>query len=496
MALPDGFDPERALLPGLPPCEGGRMSDTLYNAGYGLHYLDGQGMELTRGFRGSPFVMLQRMQRFTMSGYEVTSMPDKPSVTMTDGRLRIDAWLEDQRLHSRVIRVDGLPQDPPTWVRTVTDTTAEAFDRYLTLLAENGYTREWARALDGNRFVSLTGHGRRLYGALYPAQGLYRWIDDPVSVPLTDFCTPGGEQDFLLCQFGLHHSLMVDGISADCGMLYFLRLKDGSLFVIDGGEYEQATDAAVADALALMHRLTGTAEGQRIPIAAWFCTHAHEDHTDFFAKLLRFHHDEMDVQRVIFNFPTMDRYTYPLALHQAIDRLIRYFPNVRYLKAHTGQQFSLGGVTFDILQTHEDGTGPQGEEQIGDFNDTSVVLKATADGASFLCTGDISWRAEAPLLARFSPDTLRCGAVQAAHHMINQLDYLYGIAAPEYMLVPQSHAATEDGNIRYRTLRSLLPEENLLFTSAGTHILAASEGRWQLREVLPSVQEPYDGSFL
>ena len=116
MALPDGFDPARALLPGLPPCEGGRMSDTLYNAGYGLHYLDGQGMELTRGFRGSPFVMLQRMQRFTMSGYEVTSMPDKPSVTMTDGRLRIDAWLEDQRLHSRVIRVDGLPQDPPTWV--------------------------------------------------------------------------------------------------------------------------------------------------------------------------------------------------------------------------------------------------------------------------------------------------------------------------------------------------------------------------------------------
>ena len=90
MALPDGFDPERALLSGLPPCEGGRMSDTLYNAGYGLHYLDGQGMELTRGFRGSPFVMLQRMQRFTMSGYEVTSMPDKPSVTMTDGRLRID----------------------------------------------------------------------------------------------------------------------------------------------------------------------------------------------------------------------------------------------------------------------------------------------------------------------------------------------------------------------------------------------------------------------
>ena len=64
------------------------------------------------------------------------------------------------------------------------------------------------------------------------------------------------------------------------------------------------------------------------------------------------------------------------------------------------------------------------------------------------------------------------------------------------MLVPQSHAATEDGNIRYRTLRSLLPEENLLFTSAGTHILAASEGRWQLREILPSVQEPYDGSFL
>lgn len=88
------------------------------------------------------------------------------------------------------------------------------------------------------------------------------------------------------------------------------------------------------------------------------------------------------------------------------------------------------------------------------------------------------------------------GAVQASHHMINQPDHLFGVAAPDDILVHQSHAATEDGNIRCRTLRSMLPEENLLFTSAGTHILAAKEGRWLLREVLPSVQEPYDGSFL
>ncbi|MGN0747700.1 MAG: hypothetical protein ACI4ML_13550 [Aristaeellaceae bacterium] len=496
MALPDGFDPARALLPGLPPYEGGRMSDTLYNAGYGLHYLDAQGVELDRGFRGSPYVMLQRLQRFALSGYEVTSIPDRPSAAIADGRLRIDAWLQDGRLHSRVVRTDGLPQDPPCWVRTVTDTTPAAFDRYTALLNRMGYGCEWSRTLDGNRYVSLTGQGRRLYGALYPFRGLARWLDDPVSDPLTDFCTPGGEQEFLLCQYGLHHNLMRDGTTADCGMLYFLRLKDSSLFVIDGGEFEQATDAAVADALALMRRLTATAEGQRIPIAAWFCTHAHEDHTDFFAKLMRFHHDDMDVQRIIFNFPTMDRYTYPLAIHPAMDRLIRYYPHARYLKVHTGQRFELGGVAFDILQTHEDATGPQGEEQLGDFNDTSTVLKATADGASFLCTGDISYRAEGPLLARFSPDTLRCGAVQSAHHMINQLDHLYGATAPAFVLVPQSHMAAEDDNIRYRTLRSILPEEKLLFTSAGTHILAASEGRWLLREILPSVQAPFDGSFL
>ncbi|MGN1021529.1 MAG: hypothetical protein ACI4O7_14290 [Aristaeellaceae bacterium] len=496
MALPDGFDPARALLPGLPPFADGRMSDTLYHAGYGLRYLDGRGMELRRRFRGNALAMLQRLQRFVLSGYEVTGRPDRPSVAITDGRLKIDAWQEDTWLHSRVVRVDGLAQDPPCWVRTVTDTTPDAFDRYLALLEDSGYAPEWARTLDGCSFVSLTGHGRRLWGAMYPAQGLCRWADDPVSDPLTAFRTPGGEQAFLVCQYGLHNHLMRDGITSDCGMLYFLRLKDGSLFVIDGGEMEQATDAAVADALCLMRRLTGTAEGRRIPIAAWFCTHAHEDHTDFFGKLLRFHHGEMDVQRVILNFPDMARYTYPVALHQTIDRLIRFFPGVRFLKAHTGQQFSLGGVTFDVLQTHEDGTGPQGEEQLGDFNDTSTVLKASADGVSFLCTGDISWRAEGPLLSRFRPETLRCGCVQSPHHMINQLDHLYGVVAPEYVLVPQSRIAAEDNNVRYRTLRALLPEERLLFTSAGTHILAASHGRWQLQEILPSPQEPFDGSFL
>ena len=68
MALPDGFDPARALLPGLPPYEGGRMSDALYNAGYGLHYLDDKGMELRRKFRENSLVMLQRRQRFVLSG--------------------------------------------------------------------------------------------------------------------------------------------------------------------------------------------------------------------------------------------------------------------------------------------------------------------------------------------------------------------------------------------------------------------------------------------
>ena len=34
------------------------------------------------------------------------------------------------------------------------------------------------------------------------------------------------------------------GLGIDCGMLYIVRLPDRSLFLVDGGEMEQATEAA------------------------------------------------------------------------------------------------------------------------------------------------------------------------------------------------------------------------------------------------------------
>lgn len=495
MAQPIGWNQAHALLPGLPPYAGGRMSDTMYHAGYGLHPLDAQGVTVRSKYYRNAWAMLEEMQRFVFNGFDLSCTSAGPAVFMTNGRLRMEMHLEEgQLVRSAALCGQEIRRDSPTWVRTVTETSPEAFEAYVRLLESEGFAHTWSRELDGNLFVSLTRSGRNLYAAYYAQARLSRWIDDPVSSPLADFCTPGGNQEALLCQYGLHYGKMKEGVSADCGMLYFLRLKDGTLFVIDGGMYEQATDAATADMLQLMHELTGTAPGEKIPIAAWFCTHAHDDHMDGFCKMLRFHHDEMDVQRVIFNFPEDAQYPYLPAIYLLFDRLAQYYPHVRYLKAHTGQHFELGGVAFDVLLTHEDSTAAHGDERIGTFNDTSTVLRASVDGVRFLCLGDMYRPAEALLLGHFQMDTIRSNAIQVAHHMINQLDYIYAAAAPEVALVPQSADAAADGNIRYRTLCSLLPEENIHFASAGTQIFVARDGRWQLREVRPSCQEEYDGS--
>lgn len=53
------------------------------------------------------------------------------------------------------------------------------------------------------------------------------------------------------------------------------------------------------------------------------------------------YHGEMDVERLIFNFPACSSWLLAPQVSILKERLHRCCPNARYLKCHTGQQFTL-----------------------------------------------------------------------------------------------------------------------------------------------------------
>lgn len=243
-----------------------------------------------------------------------------------------------------------------------------------------------------------------------------------------------------------------------------------------------------------MRLMSGAPEGEKLPIAAWFCTHAHDDHMDLFAKLLRFHHDELDVRRAVFNFPANEHYPLPPQAYILMERINAHCPGVRYLKAQTGHCFTLAGVRFEVLMTHGDSTGAAGDEITGCFNDTSTVLKVSYDGVSFLLLGDIDNGAESVLLAHYGADTLHCAVMQAAHHLINRLERLYPVVSPDVALVPQHIRRAIASNEKYQTLLKTVPAQNQYYASCATDIFRISNGALSLIERFPIAGGVFDFS--
>lgn len=132
---------------------------------------------------------------------------------------------------------------PPRWLLT----QLPALERY-------GYTPVWRNQIEDNPFLTLSSGTHRIYAAFYPREWVARFVQDDLSAPLEAVGSEEAADGSLqLCQFGLYYSYMRPGCCADCGMLYIVKLPDQSLFLVDGGETEQATDAAAAETIEGYH---------------------------------------------------------------------------------------------------------------------------------------------------------------------------------------------------------------------------------------------------
>ncbi len=500
------MDLKNELLEGLPMYEGGSPSIKLYNAGGGLYderMLDENiPMPIENGSImpiGAFKTLINDLHKKYKGRWE--KCPDN----ILSSKIFFNHRLLQVRYNKSTGQISAFyideyapeKEDKSSFLRAVIKTNAEEFLNYIDVLKAEGFDVIFENKLEGNIFYELKKGDRLIYGYFTKGDRTARFIDDKVSCSINEFGyeTENIEGATEVYQYALKQSERVDGFVTDCGMIYIIKLSDNSLFVVDGGAYEQATDDAVLNLYQFMKDLTG---GGAIKIACWFCTHGHADHMAMFGKLLRLYHNDIELQRVMFNFPSIDFRPLEPQCYLTINRINQYYPNVKYLKPHAGQSFMLSSAKFDILQTHECHTAYGCNEMPEDFNDTSTVLKITFDNKVFLMLGDINKIGEAQLLKHYSEDTLKSDLVQAAHHLFNTLYYIYDVADPEYIVVPtRVESKTNHDKMKYARLVLTRTDDQVFFASDdGTHGFAVRDGK--LTRIYHDILRggEYDGSDL
>ena len=335
---------------------------------------------------------------------------------------------------------DAGPTPEDTQMHIIRDTDETAFSAYCALLAESGFACLFSRDEDYGLFRQYQNAATLVYTYYSPAEQTVRVLSDKCSASLPDFAHAPQKprhMDTQFMQFGLLYDDMIRWTSCDCGMNYVLRLRDGRLIVIDGGECEQATQTALGEFMKRVRAMTQTNEGDPVRIALWYCTHPHDDHMDFFTKLLEKYGGMIELERVMFNFASDSVLGLNDYVQQMRRTVVRHSPDAQFLKVHTGMDFSIGGARFDVLFTHEDLLALESEEPDYDgTNTTSTVLRLSFEDVSVLFLADADDTVGDVLNRRF-PQGLSCTFVQAAHHLINRVEHIYRMIRAERVLIPE-----------------------------------------------------------
>lgn len=333
-------------------------------------------------------------------------------------------------------------------MRLVSDTNEEEYSAYIKKLQDAGFEKIYENHTPVFDGCQLKKDDNLLYIYLNRPMGQVRIIEDRTGISVKDFSyTSERTESAEIYQYGLYYGSSTE-VTVNCGMFYIIRLCDNSLFMIDGGHYKQCSDVAVEGMYRFLRKITGTGEQEKIRIAAWFFTHAHDDHMAACVRLLKKYPGVFQVERIMFNFPSSSlRWGDPDIM--ILKKVLRECcPDVMCLKLHSGQSITLANVRFDVLYTHEDAVNAERSAMFPllDFNCTTTILKMTTGGGTVMWLGDTNVEAEELLVNYLPKEVLKADVVQIAHHCYNYLSKLYPIIDADYAMLPNDYHGGHSGN--------------------------------------------------
>ncbi len=189
---------------------------------------------------------------------------------------------------------------------------------------------------------------------------------------------------------------------------YVITTTDGTLLVIDGGHRRDADNL-----LAHLRTITGQ---ERPHIDAWILSHAHWDHISCFNEIMEHHGQEVTVDRVMYNFPSLQYCAREAGSHgdsRAVEDFVRNLPLFadRVVTLYGFDAYDIGEAHIDVLYS------PNAEIQTNYINNSSVIFKLTLGGKKILFLGDAGVEEGDRCLALYAgTDQLRADYVQMAHH--------------------------------------------------------------------------------
>jgi len=309
------------------------------------------------------------------------------------------------------------PTPEDTRMRLITDTTAEEFAAYRVKLAAEGFSAVFENATPAAECVQWVKDDVSLYGVFNRLSGEVRLFLDGAGVTADRFgyaANTGRKTE--IYQYGLYYD-PANGHSpttTNCGMLYIVKLCDNSLFLIDGGHILQCSVKAVTGLYRFLHRITGIPEGETVPIACWFITHAHDDHLGALLYILENAPDVLKIDRIFWDLPPVEwlrgvdsgSADYTSRFMKAVEKA-----GIPVTRLQKGDVLDVG-LRVEILHDARNYMRCSDEYSI---NDTSVCMRVSFPWRDVLFLGDIGPTAGDELLAE-CPGKLPCGVVQMAHH--------------------------------------------------------------------------------
>ena len=378
-------------------------------------------------------------------------------------------------------------------MQILSDVTEKDFGNYRAAMGAPGHS------VGHDRFFSFDRQGRHYHVRWLPKRGEIRICEDVGSCAPESFgYSCQGPYQPELFQYALYYDPdnHMTPRTANCGMLYILRLSDNSLFMIDGGFHLQWSEEAAAGLWRFLKKITGE---DKIRISCWYITHTHADHIDGCLKLLSRHHEDIALERLMFNFPHYDVLgSYEDSIIVLRELVKKWYPDLKALKPHTGQQIRIADMDIQVLYTHEDAVEKEDITRfpLRDGNCMSSVLRLTLGGKTVMMLGDTNLETEALLEKYADPTVWKSDMVQVAHHCFNYLDTLYEWIAAPAAIVPNSYdgAHQPENAPKMEAVKKHITMGRMWYEGACTVGLIPTEEGWIMKEQHPLIGGPYDFS--
>lgn len=386
-------------------------------------------------------------------------------------------------------------------MQLVANTNLDEYESYCAELCEVGFSKVYSNELEGVVCNAFRKDGKLFYTYFSKELEEVRVIEDNCTKNFEDFGYTYSEGEAVtVYQFDYPYCNSVnkeeEKTYSTNGMMYILRLADNSLVVIDGGSIRQSSDKNIEECMKFMRKITGTKEGENLRIALWYGTHGHSDHVTFFYKLLGFYHKEIELERVMFNYPNLALIEHDERINMFRERLQKFYPNVKYLAPHTGMSFSVANLKIDILYTHEDAVSSiTGKTPIKNANDGSTVSRLTAAEKRFLVLGDLNVLGEGKIVDMHGKKVFKTDILQAPHHLYNSDTIIYANSKAEYVLCSMSYNRAKLGMLGFSSARLFYGRDEMLFADDALYGIEMSKNGLSV-SVDRTDCVPFDGSSM